>query len=489
MTNKNSKLGIIIYSGILLLVCAIFLREKIQRCLWYDEALTIIDFVAGPSTYIGIYRQYVIPNNHILYSVFMRFWMHNVCPFISFSNYSFRLPSMIAAFAFLLSSFLFWRKHFSDFSVFIVLLAFTVSPAFLIYAVAVRGYMFSILTVSLAIIAVFKVCENRKTWFPAYCLLSLISVGIMPTNAFAIFAVSLLPFVFGKAKITFPNFLKFSSVPFIALLCFYLPIFPQFIKTISIKEGWSSGFAAIGVFYFSTFIILLIPSASAIFSLTIPKKGEIIEGLLCVFIFIIPAFFFILRSPAPFPRTFISLLPVWLFLLSAGVHALEKKIPEKCGQRFANFATLFLTMICMGYGLILNSNKTTLSAVFSKDGQDDFFEPYFMKNDFQPDGITINLMKLTDKKEGIVFADMNSDPPSLIFSSLRFGLKNNFILCDRPRTKIALFPQNYEEKEAFIIASGKDRAESVSSRFGLEILSEEGGFGSQKIFRVGKTGM
>jgi hypothetical protein len=346
--------------------------------------------------------------------------------------------------------------------------------------------MFSILTVSLAIIAVFKVCENRKTWFLAYCLLSLISVGIMPTNAFAIFAVSLLPFVFGKAKITLQNFLQFSSVPFIALLCFYLPIFPQFIKTISIKEGWPSGPAAVGAFYLSTFIILLIPSASAIFSLTISKKGKIIEGLLCVLIFIIPAFFFILRSPAPFPRTFLCLLPVWLFLLSAAVHALERKILEKHGQRFANFATLCLAITCIGYGLILDSNKTTLSAVFSKHGQDDFFEPYFMKNDFQPDDVALNLMKLTDKKEGIVFADTNSDPPSLIFSSQRFGMKNNFMLCDNPRTKIALFPQNYEGKKVFIIASGKDRAESVCSRFGLEILSEEGGFGSQKIFRVGK---
>ena len=49
------------------------LVPHLSRPLWYDEALTIIEFVTLPS-FLEIFSYYPIPNNHIGFNVLLRFW-------------------------------------------------------------------------------------------------------------------------------------------------------------------------------------------------------------------------------------------------------------------------------------------------------------------------------------------------------------------------------------------------------------------------------
>ena len=46
------------------------------RPLWFDEALTVLQFAVLPSAG-AIYHAYVIPNNQIIHTVLVRFFLEN----------------------------------------------------------------------------------------------------------------------------------------------------------------------------------------------------------------------------------------------------------------------------------------------------------------------------------------------------------------------------------------------------------------------------
>ncbi len=483
---KNEKLVGIILAGLLSIIFLFSAKNYICRNLWYDEALTILEFVVWPKSYLGVYFNYSIPNNHILYSVFMRFWLDNVASFLNFSNPILRVPSLIAGLFLLISSFWLWRKYSSQSSVFIILFCLALSPVFIIYSTAIRGYIFSILLVSLVIPTVLAICENRKFAIYLYYLLSFIAIGIMPNNVVAIFASSLLPFALEKLKPNLSNIFKLCFVPFIALFVFYLPILDKFMMVLSIREGWNSRFASFLVFYLSIFLffmpIIIIASSALWLKRTITRANFLFSAL----IFVLPGIFFFLRSPSPFPRTFICVMPVWLFIFSIGIKKIEDELLVTRFAKFAKIIMLGLSLVCIASAIILNVYKEKFAKIVSHFGQDDFFSPYFMSEDFRPDDNIVALMKLTEKKNGIIFVDQGSDPPSLTFSAKRFGMNDDFICFDKPRKKIPFFPATNNMK-AFIVARDKKTAEEICARFGLTILTEEKkGHLKQRIFHVEK---
>ena len=60
--------------GILLFYFASSARELLNRPLWFDEALTVLNF-ALLETPAKIYHSYIIPNNQIIHTIFLHWWI------------------------------------------------------------------------------------------------------------------------------------------------------------------------------------------------------------------------------------------------------------------------------------------------------------------------------------------------------------------------------------------------------------------------------
>ena len=56
---------------VLMTLCA--MSVYLYRPLWFDEALTLMNFVSGKSLN-QIYNSYIIPNNQIIYSMSLALW-------------------------------------------------------------------------------------------------------------------------------------------------------------------------------------------------------------------------------------------------------------------------------------------------------------------------------------------------------------------------------------------------------------------------------
>ena len=69
-----------VYAGAALLVFGFVAVPYLLRQLWFDEALTVMNFalMASPR---AIYANYAIPNNHILFSIVL----HNLTSVLSYS--------------------------------------------------------------------------------------------------------------------------------------------------------------------------------------------------------------------------------------------------------------------------------------------------------------------------------------------------------------------------------------------------------------------
>ncbi len=485
LSDDKKNFALTAMAGVLCLSAAVVARDFLGRGIWFDEALTILEFAVWPDSLPGVYLNYSIPNNHILYSMLMRLWLDNVACFFSFSNPILRLPSLLCGMLFLLSSLLLWRRHCSAFSCFIVLLAFSASPLFAIYATAVRGYIFSMIAVSLAIAAALAACENRKYAYAGYWMAALFAVGVMPNNVVAIFAASLLPFILGKLPLGARNVAKYSLAPFACLLLFYLPILPKFIRVLSIKEGWTSNFAAMLAFYLSTALVFIVPLGLSLPSVFRRGRSARPGIALCAVVFALPSLFFVLRNPSPFPRTFLCILPVWMFLFAAGISRLEERLHARLPAKAAHLLLFAAALLCAGAASAIFAARDSLSSIVSRGGQDDFFSPYFMRKDFNPDRTVERLVALSEKQDGLVFADIGSDYPSLTFSAKRFGLGDGFIVHDRPKARVEKFPVLDMPPHAFVVADGECPAKATCERFGLVLEGEEDGGGlKQRIFRA-----
>ena len=122
----------------------LFAPAYLNRDLWFDEALTFLDFAQRGSPLV-IYRSYVIPNNQILYTIALHYWAQLLPPGID-PVFWFRLLSFFSGIATLLLLYRLFRVRLAGGTILLpVLAAMAVSVPFLIYATALRGYMQSAL--------------------------------------------------------------------------------------------------------------------------------------------------------------------------------------------------------------------------------------------------------------------------------------------------------------------------------------------------------
>jgi len=455
--------------SIFVVLCGFILgvRDALFRELWFDEALTIGEFMYLPS--IGaIYQNYIIPNNHIIYTICLRLW--NELYISSFSpDFYWRLFTVLTAAITVGIMFERWRKRYGMMTLALVLFAFSYSLPFEIYATAIRGYMLSmlwiVLSVEFARAWVFKANWRNGT---GYFIFSLLAVGTIPSNLLALAGIVIFFFpYFGFKKVFKWKFIYLATAPLAATALFYLPISSRVAEILKLHEGWIGKLNVVQVVY-SSFIIAFLPLiivalTGGIVYLSRKKNRNFLWGLL---IFLIPLIVVFLRDPAPFPRVFVTLWPLWILLLCAGL----RHFIALCRIRKNHlFAVGFLLAACFGWGMLCHSYRASLAMAFHEEPHlDDFYAPYYMAAEHKPWSLIQKIKKISGDNEVSVYLSFNAEPCVITLYSRMAGIKSINWIFDKPRTKVSvLSPGTWIVIKKFEFDRGE--LENIKKRFGVKV--------------------
>ncbi|HBC89172.1 MAG TPA: hypothetical protein DCZ94_19710 [Lentisphaeria bacterium] len=469
-------------------VCAIFTAVTgniilgiFFRPLWFDEALTLMDFVMRPDL-LDIYRQYNIPNDHIVYNILLRLWIEgcNAVPFLA--KISLRSFTVATAFASLALLIFFWKRRFKPETVFTACLCLILSLPFTIYATAVRGYMLSFLLILVALEAALLYKEKgRPAMLILFFFLSFLACGVIPTNiiAFAAIYLFLLPSLKPK-EIFSDRTILLAIIPVASLLLFYIPIFGKFMKVLSLKEGWSGGIDA-SIHFYSAFIISFLPLIilTVLGKFSAKDKSAPLKNMITLLIFLIPLIIFMLKSPSPFPRAFFCLWPVWLFILCSYADSAIPLLREKYPGPFLPS----LLCVCLLWAALPLNFPVQLSNALSKGGQDDFFKPYFMRSDFRPIETVKKCVEISgsSKVGRRVFLDFAADYPSIFFYGRVMGINDSFWVFDKPGRRVETLG---DDEKILVITRDDEGMVSISKRFNMKSFELVEDCGFQKIYEA-----
>ena len=467
----------------LLILALYFTRDGVFRPLWFDEALTVMNFMALPGP-AEIYHNYVIPNNHIIYTILLKFWSYAYQPVVAFDVYL-RLFSLVITFAAFAIMFFRWKKQCGIWPVALVCACFAFSLPFGIYSVAVRGYMLSFLLVLIAL-------EFARGWIAgpgwkngtAYFIVSLLAVGTIPSNIIALGAVVLCLAEFPLSNRKFIlRFVFLAIIPLLALALFYLPVSRGVARIMALKEGWTDGVAAMTVLYLSWAISFLPALIAVILAAPLSVKHSWRRALIAVLVLALPAPFFLVLSPAPFPRVFFSIWPVWMYLLCRGLGHLFALARLKHCRLAAKLLPAILAGAVFTCGMAQQEFKEYLSAKYvGQQALDDFFYPYYMKDSFNPfDAVKSLQVQGEAEPAAKIYVSFNADPYSIVFYGKMLGVSPDVWLFDNPRGKVLSIENNC--RRAILTGAGDENA--FTGRFKDKILEPaSAGKNFQRIYSV-----
>lgn len=454
------------------------------RPVWFDEAITIMDFVM-PLDPLRIYFSYNIPNNHIIYSEFLKLWMYGIESIGMISVFAFRLPSLIiaAAAAYFLSSFMLRRCGLIP--CILCSAALLASPCFMIYSTAVRGYMPGFALTVAAFITAYMMMrrESLLKYGMVYFIICILAIGITPTNIASLAAVAIffIPDIL-KARSRAAKIFILAFVPMFSLLLFYLPIWEKFIACAKLGEGWHSALAAAWNLYASFAIVFLPVIPFCIFgAVWLYKKYPGVRPRLAaaaiIFLLPLPAFF-LFKAP-PFPRVFFPLFAVWTVLLAYSLAGYSSRF---AGRKIV----LSIPFILLGLWLPVCTNFPTKisDAIFGGGRTDDLTAPYYARADFVPDRLIQHLRsEIKGNTQSSVYVSFDADYPSVMFASLFSDLPEGTILADLPRKKVTGFGQLPGVK--YVVCASDAEFKSIRTRFDLPSGELVFASGIQRVYRTG----
>ena len=347
-----------------LLIFFCFFSRYIGRDLWFDEALTLLNF-ASMSNAAEIYQSYFIPNNQIIHSCFLHYLIHLGIPM----EFLRLFPLLCAG----ITVYTLWKnfsREFGRIPLAIALAALIISPPFMLYASALRGYMLAAMFSACALTAAkHYLLRGKKRYLTGWFISAVLAVGVMPSALAGIAAAGLYAAPYGGKK-----FLKNRKIWFLALssiagfILFYFPIADKLLKAFELKEGWQNVYGAILAVVIAVVLTFAVPLVSGIF-----YHRRHLRNWLRTIIWFIPliSLFF---PVAPFPRVWFVLFPVFT-LLAAGFIS---HVPGKQLKIIAGTVLLWGSLICSGF------IREHLSPAVTLGGQDDFYAPRFTRTEFVP---------------------------------------------------------------------------------------------------------
>ncbi len=465
------------------------LSRALFRPLWYDEALTLLEFV-GQDSFGFICRNYPIPNNHIAYNLLLLAWTRVTQLFLPLGDFSFRLCGTVLAVASGLAMQILWRQRTGQLAAALTVICLALSPAFAIYGTAVRGYQLGFLAVLLALESGRRWRDGGPRWLGvAYFAASLLAVATMPTNLLALAAIPLLPDrPPTPGNVLRPRRLWLAVAPLLAFALFYLPIAGQLRGVMALKEGWGNAAAAMLHFYAAfglmalPLLVFAIPGLAAWWSRRTPW------ALACgAAVFLLPAAAMLARSPAPFPRTFYPFWPVWLYLLALGLQAGQATLRRRARRPAIARVLYVLTAALLLAASLPGTTSQWLSNVLTpRAAQDDYFHPYFMDASFRPHVTIEKALMASGGNSRNVFLHPGADPLSLIYyGRMRLGPQLGEWLHDRPGRPVTFA---VPPRHLAIVARDQAQADSLTVRFRLRNLQPFADCGYHRIYLAEGTG-
>ena len=411
-------------------------KPYLSRQLWFDEALTLLNFACLDSP-VDIYLAYVIPNNHILYTVVLHYFLKLLPPGFP-PDLWLRLPSLVFAVALLVYTWRRFRRVCGALPLWITLALLAISPPFLVFATAVRGYMLGALfSVWAAGCALELAASFRIKPFVKYFIASLGAVLTVPSDLAALTGAVLFALPWCGAKFWKERkFYVLALTPLAALLLAYLPISRNFIAVAQLGEGWRdrwNSLAAVGLALASAFgaLLLLIPVE---WMRGVKRRRRELWRAAIWFLPLPAAFVF---AVAPFPRVYFPLFPI----LALTVARALRRFGGAAWHRRASSGSVHLKVV-VGVGILVFSVSMwhpvlgKLSPHVGGDLGDDFFYGYHLRPEHQPAKVAAALEKL--KVETVYFSFL-SDPWANMFYHLTRGGKAEYLF-DGPRGRVEELP-------------------------------------------------
>ena len=419
--------------GILLFYFALSARELLNRPLWFDEALTVLNF-ALLETPAKIYHSYIIPNNQIIHTIFLHWW-------IKYFSFDFlRLFPFICG---ILTLVFLWqmRRKNGNAATLLALIALAVSFPFALYGTALRGYMLAAMAVSGGVWMLSKYFDSGKAYFLAgWFGFSLLGIGTMPGTLAALAAAGLYATgfcnwqIFKKRK-----FYNAAVVPLLAMAIFYGPIFKNVLRCAALGEGWHNGSAMLLALVMGIVFTFLpvIPAALAGAILRHRFTPKIFHWL--IWLLPVPAAY--IFKVAPFPRVFFPMFPIFALLIAGGINNFLALMRKKKGRKYAEKMFLVICFAAILWGALgpIESFRTKFSSLHPcPGGQEDFIDCHFVKKSFTPRETAAEFKKNFPAIPA-VYATFASDPWALMYAFMETGV-NSRILFDGPAGKVPGIP-------------------------------------------------
>ena len=397
--------------AVLLGLFAVFLAGYLMREVWFDEFLTLQTAQTQKSPG-AIYHAYQIPNNHIVFTILLSAWLE----FLSACSNAFplsliRLLPALFGTASLLLLYRILRRGTGRMSAFYCVLTMAVSPVFLIYASALRGYMTGVfLTLVSFVCARQWLRRGSMPMLLLYGICSLLAVGVAPTDLAALggVCVYLSPYLADRKRRWRVPVL--FVIPFLALTVFYYPIREMFFGCIRLGEGWSSApeaawhLYASSILFFLPVLLFAVPGALRLF-----RRGGRARLFVCssVLTFLMPLGVYVLFKVPPFPRVFVPCLAFWIIPLGTAAGTVLRRLKWKYE----------LAVLPALWGAVLFHASVPLSGLLFQDN-DDLLSPYYVRSDFRPSQ-TIAFLEEVRRAEPscVFFLTFGSDYPSLLFAA------------------------------------------------------------------------
>ncbi len=290
--------------------------------LWYDEIVTLTDFVLGPDTFFRVFRVYPVANNHMLFSALSWLWVR----FLNFnlSEHLLRVPSLAFSVALLAVIHFWWEKWLGRRLACIAGILFAASPVFTAFGYQFRGYALTLLLAGIAVHALMEIVNgDRRRGLYLHAVSALLLPLVIPTNILLVAAHALFAGSASKRISAGKRWLIgiMTFLPGALGASYYLTLWPQFRRVMGQTAGWDSRLAVTGHLALA-FLAHLGPFLLAMVWLTIRPAGKTAGNtgdggrsareealLLLAWCAAVGALLMVASGRAPYPRVFLVFFP------------------------------------------------------------------------------------------------------------------------------------------------------------------------------------